>query len=101
MKKKPMIKKKIPAKKKLDLSGDDPLEQNLTDFMDRTKFKWVRFSDLFEFQPKNKTITLRMPESMLECLKDIAEDENTDYQKLIRKVLSEMIAKKTIKSSLI
>ena len=99
MKKKPILKKKIPVKKKLDLSGDDPLEQNLTDFMDRTKFKWVHFSDLFEFQPKNKTITLRVSQSMLECLKDIAEKENTDYQKLIRKALAEMISKKTKKAA--
>ncbi|MDD4973638.1 MAG: CopG family antitoxin [Bacteriovorax sp.] len=99
MKKKQIVKKKVLAKKKLDLSGDDPLEQDLTEFMDRTKYKWVRFSDLFEFQPKNKTITLRMPESMLECLKDIAEKENTDYQKLIRKALSEFLAKKTKKAA--
>lgn len=93
------IKNKTSAKKKLDLSGSDPLDQDLSEFMDHTKYKWVRFSDLFEFQPKNKTITLRMPESMLENLKAIAEKENIDYQKLIRKALSELIAKKMKKAA--
>ena len=99
MKKKIMIKKKAISKKKLDISGDEPLSQDLSEFMDRKKYKWVHFSDLFEFQPKNKTITLRVSESMLECLKEIAVKENTDYQKLIRRALSEMIAKKTKKAA--
>lgn len=99
MKKKVVLKKKSIAKKKLDLSSEDPLDQNLTDFMDRSSNKWVHFSDLFEFQPKNKTITLRMPESMLENLKIIAEKENIDYQKLIRKALSELISKKLKKAA--
>lgn len=99
MKKKVTTKKKVSIKKNIDLSGDDPLSRDLTEFMGRSKYKWVHFSELFELQPKNKTITLRMSESMLECLKDIAEKENTDYQKLIRKALSEMIAKKTKKAA--
>ncbi|MGZ3787687.1 MAG: CopG family antitoxin [Bacteriovorax sp.] len=99
MKKKVVAKKKVTTKKKLNLSGDDPLEQDLTEFMDQTKYKWVRFSDLFEFQPKNKTITLRVPESMLDNLKIIALRENIDYQKLIRKALSELIAKKLKKAA--
>jgi predicted DNA binding CopG/RHH family protein len=99
MQKKIVIKKKVTTKKNLNLSGDDPLEQDLTMFMDQGKYKWVRFNDLFEFQPKNKTITLRMPESMLECLKDIAIKENTDYQKLIRKALAELISKKLKKTA--
>jgi predicted DNA binding CopG/RHH family protein len=99
MPKKTIIKKRVTAKKKINLSGDDPLEQDLSEFMDQGKYKWVRLSDLFEFQPKNKTITLRMPESMLECLKDIAEKENTDYQKLIRKALSELITRKMKKAA--
>ena len=79
-------------KKKLDLSGDDPINQDFSDFMEMGK--WVRFDEFFEFQPKNKTITLRIPESMLESLKTIAEKENIDYQKLIRKALSELIMKR-------
>jgi predicted DNA binding CopG/RHH family protein len=88
-------KKKVTTKKKLrplDLSGDDPLDQDFSD----VDFggKWIKFSDLFEYQPKNKTITLRVPESMLENLKTIADKEKTDYQKLIREALSELISKR-------
>jgi len=99
MKKKELNKKKIKPKKELNLMGDDPLDRDLSEFMDQTKYKWIRFSDFFEFQPKNKTITLRMPESMLNNLKKIAEKENMDYQKLIRKALSELIAKKLKKAA--
>lgn len=93
--KKSKVKKKSSKVKKLrelDLTGDDPLDQDFSD----VDFggKWVKFSDLFEYQPKNKTITMRVPESMLENLKDIAKKEKTDYQKLIREALSELIVKR-------
>ena len=84
--------KNIKKTRELDLSGDDPLDQDFSnvDFGG----KWIKFSELFEYQPKNKTITLRVPEAMLENLKIIAENENTDYQKLIREALSELIVKR-------
>ena len=87
-----MVKKKL---RPLDLSGDDPLDQDFSD-VDFSNGEWIqlRLSDLFEFQPKNKTITFRMPESMLNNLKSIAEKENTDYQKLIREALSDLIMKR-------
>lgn len=89
------VSKKVTLKKKLrplDLSGDDPVDQDFSD----VDFggRWIKFSDLFEYQPKNKTITLRVPESMLENLKTIADKEKTDYQKLIREALAELITKR-------
>lgn len=97
--KKSKVQKKVKTKKKvraLDLSGDDPLDQDLTDVY--TSGQWVKFSDLFEFQPKNKTITFRVPETMLENLKTIANKEKTDYQKLIREALADLINKRLIKA---
>lgn len=93
--KKSKVKKKLSKVKKLrelNLLGDDPLDQDFSD----VDFggRWVKFSDLFEYQPKNKTITMRVPESMLENLKNIAKKEKTDYQKLIREALSELIVKR-------
>ena len=92
-----MVKKKL---RPLDLSGDDPLDQDFSD-VDFSNGEWIqlRLSDLFEFQPKNKTITFRMPESMLNNLKSIAEKENTDYQKLIREALSDLIMKRLKKAA--
>ena len=58
------------------------------------KGKWVRFSELFELQPKNKTITLRVSEDLLKELKKIAQREDTDYQKLIRHALIELVIRK-------
>ncbi|MBY0416093.1 MAG: BrnA antitoxin family protein [Bdellovibrionales bacterium] len=89
-KKKTVTKKKLKA---LDLSGDDPLDQDFSN-VDFGAGKWVKFSDLFEFEPKNKTITFRMSETMLDKLKLIAAKEKTDYQKLIREALAELIQKR-------
>lgn len=55
---------------------------------------WVRFEEVFELKPKNKTITLRISESMLDAIKVIADNEETDYQKLIRKALADLIKNK-------
>jgi predicted DNA binding CopG/RHH family protein len=99
--KKSKVKKKSTTKKKLrplDLSEDNSLELDFSD-ADFGPGQWIRMSDLFEFQPKNKTITLRMPESMLENLKIIAGKEKTDYQKLIREALSELIVKRLKKAA--
>lgn len=70
----------------------DPLSRDLSKIME--KGKWVRFSDLFELQPKNKTITLRISEDLLNELKKIAQREETDYQKLIRHALIELVIRK-------
>ena len=94
--KKLKTKKRAVTKKKLrplDLSGDDPLAQDFSN-VDFGTGKWVKFSELFEFEPKNKTITFRMSETMLDKLKQIAAKEKTDYQKLIREALAELIQKK-------
>jgi len=78
--------------KKSDLIVDQVSEKNVSSLTQ--KGEWIKYAELFEFQPKNRTVTLRMPEAMLKNLKTIANDENLDYQKLIRKALSELIAKK-------
>jgi predicted DNA binding CopG/RHH family protein len=98
--KKSKTKKKIITKKKkreLDLSGDDPLDQDFSDV--DFQGRWVNFSDLFEMEPKNKMVTFRMPESMLENLKSVAKKEKTDYQKLIREAVADLLLKKTKKAA--
>lgn len=51
----------------------------------------------FELMPKNKTISLRISEELLEVIKEQAEEEGLDYQKWIRKSLEESIGKKAFK----
>ena len=43
---------------------------------------------------KNKTITLRVSDDLLNEVKKIAKDEEIDYQKLIRNIIIEYVAKK-------
>lgn len=45
----------------------------------------------FEFQPKNKTVTFRMSEKLLEAVKKHAQSRGITYQKYIRLVLERQI----------
>lgn len=77
--------KKIKAKK----TEKDPLAGDLSYLFDLPGWKKVRF----EFKPKNKTITLRISEELLEAIKVKAETEGLDYQKWIRNSLEESLHK--------
>ena len=56
--------------------------------------KWKQFSELFQFAPKDKTITLRMSADLLNRYKELADKMDTKYQKLIREALLEYLLKK-------
>lgn len=80
------------AKKKKSKSREkDPLERDLSGLME--KGKWVRFDELFELQPKKKTITLRLSEDLLDEVKKVAKERQTNYQKLIREALIKLVSK--------
>ena len=85
--------KKISKQKSSTSKVRDPLKGDLSSLAE--KGTWVRFSELFELRPKNKTITLRVPEELLKEIKKIAKSEDTDYQKLIRGLISDYISKKS------
>ncbi len=59
-----------------------------TDFIDWTKAKRIVLSNL---KPSVKTISLRLPESMLDGLKLIANKRDIPYQSLIKVFLAERI----------
>ena len=67
----------------------DPLAGDLSKFIAEGNWKKVRF----EFKPKNKTITLRISEELLNSIKERAEHEGLDYQKWIRNSLEESLNK--------
>ncbi len=67
----------------------DPLKRDLTSLFDLPGWKKVNF----ELKPKNKTVTLRMSEDLLEAIKEKAELEGLDYQKWIRNSLEESLNK--------
>lgn len=81
------------AKSKKKNIEADPLDRDMS-FLLKEKGKWVRLNELFQIQKKNKTITLRMSDDLLNEVKKIAKDEDMDYQKLIRNIIIEYVAKK-------
>jgi predicted DNA binding CopG/RHH family protein len=70
----------------------DPLSKDLSNLFE--KGKWVRFNELFQLQPKNKTITLRVSEDLLKEIKKLAKREDTNYQKLIRDAMIDLVLRK-------
>jgi len=45
----------------------------------------------FEFQPKGKSITMRLSEPLLEAIKEEAERSGMPYQRFIRKALEDAV----------
>lgn len=65
-------------------------ENDSADFIDWNQAKKVRFPNL---KPSTKTISLRLPESILDELKIIAHKNDVPYQSLIKIFLKERIDK--------
>lgn len=78
--------KKVSKKKTSEL---DPLAGDLSELLQSDSWQRVRF----ELQPKNKTVTIRMSEELLEAVKIQAEKSGLDYQKFIRLTLEKVVAK--------
>ncbi len=71
------------------IGEDDPLDVDLSELLRSGNWQWVRF----ELRPKNKTITLRVSEQLLEAVKKEAEKSGVDYQKFIRLTLEKLLLK--------
>jgi predicted DNA binding CopG/RHH family protein len=59
-----------------------------TDYLDATMFKPALFPNL---KPSLKTISVRLPESLIESLKVLAHREDVPYQSLLKVLLSEAV----------
>lgn len=59
-----------------------------TDYVDWTKAKRVSFPKL---KPSTKTISIRLPEHLIEGLKALANKRDVPYQSLIKIILNERI----------
>jgi predicted DNA binding CopG/RHH family protein len=79
--------------KPLDLSGEDPLDQDLSEFLGTANFKTARF----HFIAKDRTMTMRLPSSMVEALKAMAEREKMPYQALVRQYLADRLIQEAAK----
>ncbi len=82
------VKKKVP---KFKIEAEERkfwASQDSTEYVDWAKAKRVVLSKL---KPSVKTISLRLPESMLEELKLIANKRDVPYQSLMKMFLAERI----------
>ncbi len=82
------MRKTIPKFKSEDKEREYWAKQDSTEVMDWKKAKRVVLPNL---KPSVKTISLRLPESMLEELKLLANKRDVPYQSLLKIFLSERI----------
>lgn len=67
------------------------LTHSTVDYVDWSKAKKVRMPNL---KPSTKTISLRLPEFLLEDIKIMANRKDVPYQSLIKIMLAEAVARK-------
>ena len=82
------MKKKIPTLKNEDEERTFWAEHDSTEYVDWSEAKRVVFPYL---KPSTKTISLRLPQTMLEELKLLANKRDVPYQSLLKMFLSERI----------
>lgn len=82
------MKKKIPHFKNEDEERIFWASHSSTEYINWKKAERVSFTNL---KPSLKTISLRLPESMLEMLKLIANKRDVPYQSLLKIFLAERI----------
>ncbi|MCF8262758.1 MAG: BrnA antitoxin family protein [Melioribacteraceae bacterium] len=80
--------KKIPKFKTEDEERNFWSKSDSTDYLDWENSKKETFPKL---KPSTKTISLRLPESMLDELKSLANKRDVPYQSLIKIMLKERI----------
>lgn len=87
---KTMIKKlkKIPIFKNEDAERDFWGKHDSIEYVDWSKAKYVTFPNL---KPSTQTISLRLPENMLQNLKVLANKRDVPYQSYIKIILDERI----------
>jgi predicted DNA binding CopG/RHH family protein len=82
--------KKIPKFKSEDAERDFWAEADSTEYVD---WKRAKRAVLSELKPSQKTISLRLPEMMIEELKLLSNKMDVPYQTLIKIFLAERIKK--------
>ena len=80
--------KKIPKFKNEDKERKFWVNSDSTDYINWEKSKRITFPNL---KPSTKTISIRLPESMLEEIKSLANKRDVPYQSLIKIILKERI----------
>jgi len=83
-----MIKKQVPAFKNEDEERAFWATHDSTDFVEWAQAKRAVFPNL---KPSTKTISLRLPESIIAALKLLANKRDVPYQSLLKVFLAEKV----------
>ncbi|MEI6730053.1 MAG: BrnA antitoxin family protein [Pseudomonadota bacterium] len=79
-------------KKQLPKLANDKEAEDFIDSIDLTQYDLSKMQQVhFEFQPKDKSITLRLPESLLTTIKSQAMQSGIPYQRFIREALENVV----------
>lgn len=82
--------KTIPAFKSDEEAGAFWMTHDTTDYLDWSKARRVTFPKL---RPSTATISLRLPQSLLNELRTLANERDVPYQSLLKVFLAERVAK--------
>lgn len=75
-------------KKKLPKLSTDEAAETFVDEADLSQYDLSGMKPVsFEFQPKSKSITMRLPETLFDAIKEEAERTGVPYQRFIRQTL--------------
>lgn len=74
---------------KTDEEVEDLLSEDLSDYIHKENFK----KTTFEFAPKDKSITIRISDPLLNSVQAIAEKKGVPYQRIIRQAIEEYLKK--------
>ncbi|MDO8142644.1 MAG: BrnA antitoxin family protein [Candidatus Brocadiales bacterium] len=80
--------KKIPKFKTEDEEREFWSTHDSTEYVDYTKAKKVLFPGL---KPSTRSISIRLPESLIEKLKVLANERDVSYQSLMKILLAEKV----------
>jgi predicted DNA binding CopG/RHH family protein len=80
--------KKIPKFKNEEEEAEFWATHDSTEYVDYSKAKRIVFQNL---KPSTKTISIRLPESLIEHLKVLANKRDVPYQSLLKIFLSEKV----------
>ena len=80
------MKKKLPSMK-TDKAVENLLSEDLSDYIHTGNFRRISF----EFEPKDKSITLRLSSKLLETVQEASKSKGMGYQKYIREVLERAV----------
>ncbi len=89
-KKKPVVKESIPRFRTEDEERDFWAEHDVVDYFDWNKSVEGSFPAL---KPSTKTISLRLPQALLEEIKALANERDVPYQSLLKIFLAEHVAR--------